>query len=502
MRAKKLIKNCSSTRKVNILYLLVLFIFNICVNSFMQIKLLYLDDLGTWSAFSKMTIWKMIFNTYANKFRPVYYFILKLCYKFFLPRVYLFGVFTLVLNFCIIALIFYVIYKITCRQFVAFWGSIVYTISRFAYYSISQVHGIMEQMALGTAILTLFLLLSYILADTNRNHFLFACVLLFIAPFIHERYMVLYPLFVLALLLAPKSIKFEKLKYFVLSTIAFAVPFFIRLFILKNRAFDGTGGTDMKETFKLGYFFKHFISGVLYLLGENAGPAYLNGIEYGAVSKRIKSLNYIFVVIIFIITCLYVFSLIKNRAKKDEIKKQLKLSLLIISFIALTLACSCATIRLEMRWVYTPYVGFIILIANMVSYVGTQLKTYFCIAALLSTLSIIVPTELYFRSYYRNIYYWGVYQIYNSVYDQTLKRYKDGLWNKKIIIASEHFGIFGESGEALQESFRMIEPLRPLKVEVFDTTEKVPQAYYNDDNNVILAIDTYNQKIINLKDVK
>ena len=48
----------------------------------------------------------------------------------------------------------------------------------------------------------------------------------------------------------------------------------------------------------------------------------------------------------------------------------------------------------------------------------------------------------------------------------------------------------------------LIEPLRPLKVEVFDTTEKVPQAYYNDDNNVILAIDTYNQKIINLKDVK
>lgn len=256
------------------------------------------------------------------------------------------------------------------------------------------------------------------------------------------------------------------------------------------------------KPYKTDDLFKHFISGVLYLLGENAGPAYLNGIEYGAVSKRIKSLNYIFVVIIFIITCLYVFSLIKNRAKKDEIKKQLKLSLLIISFIALTLACSCATIRLEMRWVYTPYVGFIILIANMVSYVGTQLKTYFCIAALLSTLSIIVPTELYFRSYYRNIYYWGVYQIYNSVYDQTLKRYKDGLWNKKIIIASEHFGIFGESGEALQESFRMIEPLRPLKVEVFDTTEKVPQTYYNDDNNVILAIDTYNQKIINLKDVK
>lgn len=501
MKAKRLCNDGSSVRKVNSLYLLALFIFNICVNSFMQIKLLYLDDLATWLDFSKMTAWQMIFNTSANKFRPVYCFVLKCCYKFFLPNIYLFGVFTLLLNFCIIALIFCVIYRLTCKPLIAFWGSVIYTISRFAYYSISQVHGIMEQMALGTAVLILFILWQYI-EKNNLKCFFVSCALLFAVPLIHERYMALYPLFVIAIILAPKSGSFEKLKCFSLSTSAFVVTFLVRLFVLKNRAFDGTGGTDMKETFKFEDCFKHFASGVSYLLGKNDGPTYLNGIEQGAVLPWVKTINAIFVAIILIVICLYGFCLIKNRTEKIEIKRQLKLTFLVVSFIGLTLICSCATIRLEMRWMYTPYVGFIILLANMISYIGTQIRPSLCIAVLLSTLSIIIPAELYFRSHYRNIYYWGIYQLYNSVYDQTLARYKDDLWSKKVVIASEHSGVFGENAEALQKSISMVEPNKTLNVEVFDSTQKVPLAYYNDDNTVILTVDTYNQKIVNLKDVK
>ena len=153
MRTKKLFSLTSDAKKINLLYLLTLFIFNVGVNSFMRIKLLYLDDLVTWSEFSKMPDLQMIFNTSANKFRPVYYFVLNLCYKLFLPRVYLFGIFTLMLNFLIIALIFYMIKKMTDNPFIAFCGSVIYTVSRFAYYNISQVHGIMEQMALGVAVL-------------------------------------------------------------------------------------------------------------------------------------------------------------------------------------------------------------------------------------------------------------------------------------------------------------------------------------------------------------
>ncbi len=501
MAVTRLCKVSSNIRKINYLYLLVLFMFNICVNSFMQIKLLYLDDLNTWREFSQMTFWQMIFNTSANKFRPVYYLVLKLCYKLFLPNVYLFGVFTLLLNFCIITLIFYVIYKITQRPLIAFWGSVIYTISRFAYYSISQVHGIMEQMALGAAVMILFLLWRYI-EQNDVKCFWWACVFLFAIPFIHERYMVLYPLFILTLILAPKAIKFEKIKCFLLSAGAFVIPFLIRLFVLKNRAFDGTGGTDMKETFEIKDFLRHFKSGLFYLLGQNSGPTYLNGIEQGAVESWVKTLNSAFIMTIFLVICIYVFFLFKNKANKADVVRQLKLTIFIAAFIVVTLACSCATIRLEMRWIYTPYVAFILLLSNMLSYIDTNMKPLFCPVVLLSTLSIVIPTESYFRSHYRNIYYWGYYQLYNSMYDQTLSRYKDALWAKKIVVASEHFGVFGENAEALKNSLSMIETSKTLNVEMFDSVNKVPIDYYNDDDTVILTVDTYNQKMINLKDVK
>lgn len=501
MRTKKLFSLTSDAKKINLLYLLTLFVFNVAVNSFMRIKLLYLDDLVTWSEFSKMPDLQMIFNTSANKFRPVYYFVLNLCYKIFLPRVYLFGIFTLMLNFLIIALIFYVIKKITDNSFIAFCGSVIYTVSRFAYYNISQVHGIMEQMALGVAVLILFLLWTYV-KQNCKKYFYLACILLFIVPLIHERYMALYPLFLIALLLASKCVNFGKLKFFVLSSAAFAIPFFIRILFLKNRAFDGTGGTDMKETFKLSAFFSHFKSGIRYLLGQNAGPAYLNGIEQSNVSGWVNALNLVFIAIVLVVSCLYIFFLIKNRLKKDEIKNQIKLTILIISFIGLTLICSCATIRLEMRWLYTPFVGFIFVIANMISYLSSYINKNFCIVTLLGILCITIPTEMYFRSYYKNIYYWETYQVYNSLYDQLFTRYKGDLWNKKIFISSDDTDIFGENGEALQTSFCMIEPNKKLNVAVYKNVIETFEKYHNENENIILKVDSYNQKVVNLSDFK
>ena len=497
---KRFILNIFKREKINLLYLTSLFILNICVNSFMSIKLLYLDDLYTWDEFSKMGDIQMIFNTAANKFRPVYYLILNLCYKLFLPRVYLFGIFTLMLNFIIIVLIFYVILKTTNQPFLAFCGSAVYTFSRFAYYNISQVHGIMEEMALLTATLILFLLLKFLLKNNDKS-FYFACILLFFIPFIHERYMVMYPLFIVAIFLNTKSIKYEKLKYFIFSTLSFVIPFLVRILFLKNRAFDGTGGSDMKETFNFNDFLKHFKSGMLYLFGINDGPAYLNGIEQENALKWVKFFNTIFIIVVLIIAISYFFFIIRDILRRNEGINQLKITILIISFIFFTLVCACATIRLEMRWVYTPYVGFIILLCNMLSYIKKYMKNYIVNVLIITILSITMPTELYFRSNYRNLYYWRTYQIYNSFFEQTFNRYKSELWNKKIILLSKEINLFGKDGQDLQKSLKMINPNKLVDIELYGNKELLPENYFNNDMNIILCIDDYNQKVVNLKDL-
>ncbi len=500
MKLKELSLMKTEKRTINFLYLIVLFLLNFCVNSFMEIKLLYLDDLNTWSEFSKMNDLQMIFNTSANKFRPVYYFVLNLCYKMFLPRIYLFGIFNLMLNFLVIMLVFYVIKKITDNEFIAFFGSVVYTVSRFAYYNISQVHGIMEQMGLLTAVLILLFLWIYI-EKSNKKYFYIACILQFLVLFIHERYMALFPLLLLSIILAENIAKPERIRCIIISTLSFVIPFCSRILFLKNRAFDGTGGTDIKKTFKLVDFLRHFKSGILYLLGINAGPAYLNGIEQCNVLSWIKLFNIVFISIIFVIVFFYFYFIFKNRTKKSEIKNQLKLSLLISSFIFLTLVCSCATIRLEMRWIYTPYVGFIILISNMIAYIKAYLKKYFCTVTMLSILCVVIPTELYFRSNYKNIYYWKTYQIYNSVFDQTVARYKDEFWNKKLIIISKDTETFGKNAVNLKTSFSMINPKKSINIEVYGNIKNVSESCFENDSNIILAVDNYNEKVINLKDI-
>lgn len=501
MNLKKLSLAKTEKRKIIFLYLAVLFLLNVCVNSFMRIKLLYLDDLITWNEFSKMSDLQMVFNTSANKFRPVYYFVLNLCYKLFLPRVYLFGIFNLMLNFLVVMLIFYIIKKITDQEFIAFFGSIIYIVSRFAYYAISQVHGIMEQMGMIFALLTLLSLWNYI-EQNNKKYFYFACVFQVLVFFVHERFMSLFPLFLLAVILVENSTKLDRIMNLIVSTLSFIVPFCSRLLFLKDRAFDGTGGTDIKETFNLTVFLSHFKSGILYLLGRNAGPAYLNGIEQSNVLSWIKFLNMIFVFIIFLVVALYLYFIFKNRKKTAEIKKQLKLSFFVSAFIFLTLISACATIRLEMRWIYTPYVGFIILISNMISYIKAYLKGPFCMAIMISILCIIIPTELYFRSNYKNIYYWETYQIYNSVFDQTLKRYKDELWNKKLIIISKNSDFFGENAEMLKTSFNMIKQDNSMDVKVYRNIKDVSASDFNNDSNIILGLDNYNKKMVNLKDIE
>ena len=179
----------------------------------------------------------------------------------------------------------------------------------------------------------------------------------------------------------------------------------------------------------------------------------------------------------------------------------MKLNLLISSFIFLTLICSCATIRLEMRWLYTPYVGFIILISNMIAYIKLHIQKYFCTVIALSLLCIIIPTELYFRSYYKNIYYWKTYQIYNSVFDQTVARYKDKFWSKKLIIILKDMDFFGENAEALKTSLSMINPEKSVNIKVYGSVKDVSESCFKDDSNIILAVDNYTEKMINLKDI-
>ena len=482
--------------KLDIELIIILFFTNILLNISYPIKLLSLDDLNTCIEFEKMDFWECVFNTAANKFRPVYYFILKICYKIFLPNVILFSVFLLLLNFVVVSTLFFVIKRITKSKYLAFTGCVMYLVSRFSYYSITQVHGIMEQMGLLTAILILFYLYVYI-NEEKTGCFYLASILLFFISFIHERYIMLFVLLILGIILGPKSSKkFIKLKQFLFVLVVLFTSVVIRFYKLRGGFFDGTGGTSVKQTFSINSLIQFFLDGILYLFGISAGPMYLSGIEMSSVPIWVYALNVILFICILFTTVNFIASIFKDKSKT---KVHIKNVVLFLSFIFLSLISSCITIRLEMRWVYTPYVGFIILLLYMLAYTDFKelngLKNLYKVVAIIIVCAVI-PMEVFFRSNWRNLYYWTHYQLYNSAYEQIVERYKEDAYNKEFAIISKHYGVFGENGEALNESLKINTNGRGLNIKTFASTKEFSYGG-NKEGTVILTIDPLYQKLVN-----
>ena len=103
-----------------------------------------------------------------------------------------------------------------------------------------------------------------------------AVALYFTVCFIHERYMVLLPLFFIVLLFKKK----KDIKLWSCPVITFLAVQLIRLVTIGTVSPAGTGGTDVADTFSMGSVIKYALSQVAYVFGINAGPEHLNGLSW------------------------------------------------------------------------------------------------------------------------------------------------------------------------------------------------------------------------------
>ena len=100
------------------------------------------------------------------------------------------------------------------RKFVSLALAAAYLLSRMSYYQIGQFYGLMESLALWAALGILWFLYRYV-NEKKTGAFLMANLLYFVVSFIHERYMALLPLLLLAVALgfgkglAPETVTAE-----------------------------------------------------------------------------------------------------------------------------------------------------------------------------------------------------------------------------------------------------------------------------------------------------
>lgn len=178
------------------------------INRQIHIKALYMDDLYLFSFFREQNFFEFSFPIgQAVRFRPVYWAIsyIEMALVGADPNRYLH--FNIFLNSLLAFFLFFFSLKMTKKRIFSLSLGVLFLSAHFAYYQIGQAIGILETLALGFALLTLYFLYRQI--DCQERAFgkmlLFSHLFFFLLIFTHERYVALLPLFYIPLIFRGKK---------------------------------------------------------------------------------------------------------------------------------------------------------------------------------------------------------------------------------------------------------------------------------------------------------
>lgn len=427
--------------QLDIIILLMLAGFAFWVNRGIEMKGLYMDDLYMWSCYGEQSFMEYVFPIGSTRFRFIYYLVAYVILWGIGPHVTWLVPINILLNTAIAATVYVMAKKMSrCRVIGGTCGAL-YLLSRMAYYQIGQLYGLMESFALWAAIGILFCFYMYLNEKKhNRRYLLWANVLYFAVCFIHERYMVLLPVFFLVLLF----VKNKDWRDWLVTVGNFAVIQVIRLLTIGTVAPAGTGGTDVADTFSVGDTILHALSQVAYTFGINAGPEHLNGCTFQDSPKWIKLLILASDVMLLALVILFLVEIIRRKERRVS---YIQNAVLFIVMIGGCIASASVTIRVELRWVYVSYTMAILLLAyiygcltreeSMQVYPWKKLLPYGLLFGAYALL--MIPTQLFYRGKFSNIYLWPNQLRYNSLAEQTYERYGDALFGKTIYIMGNSY---------------------------------------------------------------
>lgn len=411
------------------------------INRNLVITGLYMDDLYLWSLFGETKLFEYLFPVGSQRFRVVFNVLAYLVLKPMGANLFLIVPINICINTTIAWWLFYMAYKISESRWIGYYIGSLFMVSHFAYYQIGQLYGLLESFSMLGTLLILYCLYQFLNSKKANSQLYFgaANIIYFLNCFVHERYLVLIVPIILTLLMKKSLWKEHRPKQtqWLMAAGSFVMVMVIRLMAIGSLSPAGTGGTDVADTFSISGALKFAVNQVMYLFGINAGPAYLNGIEWQEVPLQMQMLVGAGAISLLGFIGTFLVTLIKD---KQERKKHLCNGMLFVVFIAMCIGASSVTIRLEMRWVYVSFAIALCLLAYFWKAVkaARQRRVVFCILSALYLICML-PVEIFYRSYYPNLYFWDKQQQYNSLADLTYGTYGDEVFSKNIVVLGNRF---------------------------------------------------------------
>ncbi len=476
------------------------------INTGISIKGLYMDDLLMWSTRRGTGFFRYVFPHEMRKFRPVYWAvtwiyqgIIKNNLDFIVPI-------NIVIGAGIAIAIYFFAKGLARSKTMAFLFAAMFLVSRFSYYDIGQYLGLMEAMAMIFAFALCVCLYKYINGQANR-YFYYACVFYFLDCFTHERFVVLFPMLIFAVIVK----KGYRIINASVAIITFIVANYIRFAALKSFIPEGTGNSKVSETFKLSSFFASVKTEILYLCGINTGPTHLNGIDFKDANIAVKILIIIGIFAFIMFICKSVYSILM-RSKKIEFD-WIKNILLFLGFIIGSIVSSAVTIRVEMRWLYAPFLFLLLLTAYIYGVdkkiavrksknksIGTSLSRIFHVSFVSAILVMVwgfcmLIGDMYYRGYYDKIYLFEGQNRANSLANETYYKYDKDLSNKRIYIIKNDFKL--SDFDAL-EFFRAYNP--DIREDIVTFIDNYRDIGVVNEDMIVLTEDKKNNEYVNVTD--
>lgn len=461
--------------KDHVIFMGILLATAVWVNRNIEIKGLYMDDLYFWSCYGEQGFLQYVFPLGSTRFRFLYYLAAWLEMAVVGNHVNWFVPFNILLNTAVSCSVYLIGRRLSRSKGIGFLCGFMYLMSRMAYYQIGQVLGLMETMALWMAIGILWYLYRYLDGEDGRKYYYMSCALYFGVCFVHERYMVLFPLLLFVLLV--KGAK--DLTEWGAGLASFLLVQAIRVFAIGSVLPAGTGGTQVADTFSLADTIRHGLSQIAYVFGINAGPEHLNGRPWAQSPLAIRILVLLADAAIAVIVLGFLIKVIRDKRKDVKGKVLCSLALFLL-FIGACIASSSVTIRVEMRWVYVSLTAALLLLAYMYGYLTEGVKPELYLkrlwpwgAAFACYVILMLPAELFYRAQYPNLYLWPDQLRYNSLAEETYGRYGDSLFGKNIYIigssyemsdftARTFFKVFDKERTAEGTSVEFIDSIRDI----------------------------------------
>lgn len=476
------------------------------INTGISIKGLYMDDLLMWSTRRGTGFFRYVFPHEMRKFRPVYWAvtwiyqgIIKNNLDFIVPI-------NIVIGAGIAIAIYFFAKGLARSKTMAFLFAAMFLVSRFSYYDIGQYLGLMEAMAMIFAFALCVCLYKYINGQANR-YFYYACIFYFLDCFTHERFVVLFPMLIFAVIVK----KGYRIINAPVAIITFILANYIRFAALKSFIPEGTGNSKVSETFKLSSFFASIKTEILYLCGINTGPTHLNGIDFKDANIAVKILIIIGIFAFIMFICKSVYSILM-RSKKIEFD-WIKNILLFLGFIIGSIVSSAVTIRVEMRWLYAPFLFLLLLTAYIYGVdkkiavrksknkvIGTSLSRIFHVSFVSAILVMVwgfcmLIGDMYYRGYYNKIYLFEGQNRANSLANETYYKYDKDLSNKRIYIIKNDFKL--SDFDAL-EFFRAYNP--DIREDIVTFIDNYRDIGVVNEDMIVLTEDKKSNEYVNVTD--